>query len=566
MKKKVVPFLMVAALLSLVGCRKTSDERVSTVTYIDIQNFGGGVGSEWLTQAAARFQDIYKETSFEPGRKGVVISVQDSKSIDESQMGSSNFQIYFTESGRDPYELVSKGLLLDIDSVVKGCAFTEDKTIESKLDDGIKGAIQVDGKYFALPHYEWYPGCSYDIDLFEDKGFYFAAPGETLIYQHEYLGRTFNFVDDLGCKKSCGNDGEYGTEDDGLPTTLMEFLALCDYVTNICGQKSIIFPGNHVDYSNYLIQGILAGLVGKEGIEQFYNFSGEANVVTGFTNDDLFFEGSNIKVPTVEKQTIKEETGYKTRQTVERYYVLALTELLERSGFFALESKSASITNLDCQEKFVYGHKLSGRGNTDIAMLCEGNYWMNESHEIFDRYYNDNPSANERRIGWMSLPTSLDTPVTEHNGRPSTLMDTGYSYCLLNKKFEGTGSMDAAIEFIKFLYSDEELSNFTKATGVCKAGIDYAYDGELVTKDLNEHQKQVLSLKRANGVVYSGATNKTFTAHKKAFQFGIASQIWMPGSYKSIVDALRAPGQNAYTCFVGTQIDAATWASQYYVK
>lgn len=37
------------------------------------------------------------------------------------------------------------------------------KTLESKIDDttleSLKGS---DGKYYALPHYEWFPGVTYD--------------------------------------------------------------------------------------------------------------------------------------------------------------------------------------------------------------------------------------------------------------------------------------------------------------------------------------------------------------------------------------------------------------------
>jgi len=562
MKKKLIPFVMMACLLSLVGCRKTSDDRDPSVTYIDIQNFGGGIGSEWITSAAQRFSEIQKEHSYETGKKGVKISVQDSKSIDESQMGSSTYQIYFTENGKDPYELVSRGLLLNITDVVKGNAYGEAVSIESKLDDGIKGAIMSNGNYYALPHYEFYPGVSYDIDLFNSKMYYFAAPNEPNSIKKTYFGRDFYFCD-FGVKKSCGNDGLYDTADDGLPTTLMEFLALCAYIN--VEDTPIIFPGDHVDYSNYMLEAILGGLVGKEGISQFYDFSGNANVVIGYKdNEELFFEGSGIKAPIYQSQTITERTGYKTRLTVERYYVLSLGELLEKNGYFSIDSKSTLVNNISAQRKFIYGEHY-GASAKNIAMICEGNYWMNESHQIFDDFFRDNPTITERNIGWMSLPTSLDTPAIPGQTRTGALMDIGYSYCLLNKKYEGTGKMDAALDFIRFIYSENELCNFTKLTGVCKAGINYTYDSEAVGQYLNDHQKQVLALKRAGGVVYTGATNKTFLSNRKAFLFGLVGPAWMPSPYKSVVDALRG-GFNSKKCFEVTQIEESKWLSDYYIE
>lgn len=561
MKKKLIPLVVVACLLSLTGCRKTSDDRDKSVTYVDIQNFGGGIGSEWISAAAERFSEIQKDHSYEEGKSGVKISVQDSKSIDETQMGSSTYQIYFTENGKDPYELVSRGLLMNLTDLVKGKAYGESVSIESKLDDGIKGAIMSGDNYYALPHYEFYPGVSYDIDLFNSKMYYFAAPGETTAITKTYFGKQFNFCD-FGTKKSCGNDGIYGTSDDGLPTTLMEFLALCAYIN--VEDTPIIFPGDHVDYSNYLLEAVLACLVGKQGISQFYDFSGNANVVTGYANDDLFYEGSGIKRPLYQSQAVTEKTGYKTRLTVERYYALALGQLLESNGYFSIDTKSTLVNNLAAQRKFIYGEHF-GASAKNIAMICEGNYWMNESHEIFDDFFRDNPTITERNIGWMPLPTSLDTPTIPGVSRPGTLMDIGYSYCLLNKKYEGTGKMDAAMDFIRFIYSEQELCNFTKMTGVCKAGINYAYDSQDVSKSLNDHQKQVLSLKRSGGVVYSGATNKTFLAKRKSFLFGLVGQAWMPSPFKSVVDALRG-GFDAKKCFEVTQIAEDKWLSDYYTE
>ena len=42
-------------------------------TQLHVHNFDGGVGTEWLEKDIARFEEKYKNTSFEEGKTGVQI-------------------------------------------------------------------------------------------------------------------------------------------------------------------------------------------------------------------------------------------------------------------------------------------------------------------------------------------------------------------------------------------------------------------------------------------------------------------------------------------------------------
>ena len=71
---KVAAMLMAAtSLFSTVGCDLGGDDH-SDETYIMIENFGGGVGVQWLNNAIRRFMDHIGDKQYEEG-KPVVIEV-----------------------------------------------------------------------------------------------------------------------------------------------------------------------------------------------------------------------------------------------------------------------------------------------------------------------------------------------------------------------------------------------------------------------------------------------------------------------------------------------------------
>lgn len=94
---------------------------------------------------------------------------------------------------------------------------TDGKTILSKLDDqqvDYFGVMQ-DGErhFYALPSDVGDYGLIYNVDLFESKGYYIA----------DDKSGGFVIGDDKSARKSAGPDGEYDTDDDGLPATYDEF-------------------------------------------------------------------------------------------------------------------------------------------------------------------------------------------------------------------------------------------------------------------------------------------------------------------------------------------------------
>ena len=125
------------------GTKVQNEEYDATKANLTVATFDGGVGRAWLDDAAARFEELYKDaTNFQEGRTGVNIIVDGSKdkyggkTLSEKAL---NKDVYFTE-GVDYYDFVNKGKVADITDVLTGSMTTygESGTIEDKMDNSFK--------------------------------------------------------------------------------------------------------------------------------------------------------------------------------------------------------------------------------------------------------------------------------------------------------------------------------------------------------------------------------------------------------------------------------------------
>ena len=564
-------------------------------TRISIYNFSGGVGSKWLDDAIAEFTLANENKSFEEGKQGVYITYWGNTDSGGAlgNIKTSGDALYFTEKGNTPFALANANNLYKLNDILDSKADpSETRTIKQKIDSEYLSTLQgSDGNYYALPHYEWYPGLTYDVTAFDNGGmnpYYFAAPEEENIIEYEakkqvglkeYNFGVGRFVADDTATKSCGNDGLYGTEDDGLPSSVQEFLILCSYLDSN-GLAPLAVAGNHRDYSAYLIQGFLSSLLGAAGVQDFYDFDGTINVLERNSSgaivynegEELFCKGSGIGSPKFKSVQVTEKTGYLTRETYERYYLAGLMQILVDCEFFTEKSVNSSATNFQTQDGFIMSRNKYAAG-----MLIEGNYWYNEAANqgYFENYKKQN--RQERNIGWMSLPTKLEGSVEEDKtgvGYKSSLIDTGYSYCFVNKaamEKNSEGYRTAVLEFLKFLYSDSQLEHFSAVTGTAKAAFDYNVLNDEALENLSPFQKSVLTLKVNNGVAYATAKNETFKHKQLEFQFGIEAPIWSAKinnvTYKDYISAFKDPNNPNITVeqvVAGSFITPEQWMNMYY--
>lgn len=514
MKSKLTRLLaaLLAAIMcfSLAACSEPEGEKEEPIdpnrTQLYVFNFYGGYGSEWISSVKRRYEDLHKDDVYEDGKKGVQIYVNNQKTAAlemDSQILNNRDEVYFTEYAFY-YTLKSLGVLGDITSAVTadvGYGDAAGKTIESKLTAEQKqyfGVAEADGAhYYAIPHYSGYSGLVYNVDLFNDRGYYFVDDPQDTDYIEDY------FVASPADTKSKGPDGIAGTYDDGLPATYDEFLLLCRYIEE-GGDTPVMWSGkNYKDYLNNFMQSLVADYEGLDQMMKNYTLDGSAT--------DLGTATANGFVKDAAPTTITEDNGYELSRQAGKYYALKFIETLVKTDkYHNKDGFNSSLTHMNAQEDFLYaGHD----GETKpIAMLCDGIWWQSEASPTFKEMVDSKGEAyskQNRNFAFMPLPKANADKIGK-----STLFDHIYSVCFMKANI-AEWKKSLAYDFIKFCNSDESLVEFTQITDTPKA-LDYTMTEQQMSK-MSPYGRSVIALKQNSDIVYPYASSKLYQNNQSQF-------------------------------------------------
>lgn len=565
MKRNKTKFLALglAAVLSVgvaAGCGNGNigkDEDSSKITQISFRQWGGTASStDWLQQAADRFAAEKANEPYESGKKGVKVEISTNKDSDYTS-SIPDYDILMDENSANIYDMQTRGYLADIDDLVKGLQ----SKIEPQLLPKLKGA---DGKYYGLPHYSYDVSISYNVDLFKSENLYIAAPGEESVvnYKSSLLPGSsagVNFVFNENTKKSCGPNGIPNDYDDGLPSSLEEFIVLCDYIKN----KKQINPfaisdiTGGANYAFMLIESLWAGMVGTDAMKATTcNFTdAEVEVVKeGALSYDGTLLNTGIKIPQTETVVLSDGNGYRMYDMSARYYALSFLELAKNKGWF----KNQQMTNTKAQEFFVLGN-YNANDNDRCAMLVDSTFWYGEavSGGTLTKYKSLS-GGKEANVSMMPMPVQLTGQVTEGNGKKPTVIDTSATV-FVNKRVEkNEGLFRAVKEFIEFLYSDAELKAFTE-TSKLTMNLKYDYD----KSSLGNFYAGVLEIEKAAGdKVYAASDNIKFSKNRSSFSLIWGGKLNYFGSYHNGSYAALMGGETAASIFTQTRrAKVADWES-----
>lgn len=565
MKRNKTKFLALglAAVLSVgvaAGCGNGNigkDEDSSKITQISFRQWGGTASStDWLQQAADRFAAEKANEPYESGKKGVKVEISTNKDSDYTS-SIPDYDILMDENSANIYDMQTRGYLADIDDLVKGLQ----SKIEPQLLPKLKGA---DGKYYGLPHYSYDVSISYNVDLFKSENLYIAAPGEESVvnYKSSLLPASsagVNFVFNENTKKSCGPNGIPNDYDDGLPSSLEEFIVLCDYIKN----KKQINPfaisdiNGGANYAFMLIESLWAGMVGTDAMKATTcNFTdAEVEVVKeGALSYDGNLLNTGIKMPQTETVRLSDENGYRMYDMSARYYALSFLELAKNKGWF----KNQQMTNTKAQEFFVLGN-YNANDNDRCAMLVDSTFWYGESVSGGTlTKYKSLSGGKEANVSMMPMPVQLTGQVTEGNGKKPTVIDTSATV-FVNKRVEkNEGLFRAVKEFIEFLYSDAELKAFTE-TSKLTMNLKYDYD----KSSLGNFYAGVLEIEKAAGdKVYAASDNIKYSKNRSSFSLIWGGKLNYFGSYHNGSYAALMGGETAASIFTQTRrAKVADWES-----
>lgn len=565
MKRNKTKFLALglAAVLSVgvaAGCGNGNigkDEDSSKITQISFRQWGGTASStDWLQQAADRFAAEKANEPYESGKKGVKVEISTNKDSDYTS-SIPDYDILMDENSANIYDMQTRGYLADIDDLVKGLQ----SKIEPQLLPKLKGA---DGKYYGLPHYSYDVSISYNVDLFKSENLYIAAPGEESVvnYKSSLLPDSsagVNFVFNENTKKSCGPNGIPNDYDDGLPSSLEEFIVLCDYIKN----KKQINPfaisdiTGGANYAFMLIESLWAGMVGTDAMKATTcNFTdAEVEVVKeGALSYDGTLLNTGIKMPQTETVVLSDGNGYRMYDMSARYYALSFLELAKNKGWF----KNQQMTNTKAQEFFVLGN-YNANDNDRCAMLVDSTFWYGESVSGGTlTKYKSLSGGKEANVSMMPMPVQLTGQVTEGNGKKPTVIDTSATV-FVNKRVEkNEGLFRAVKEFIEFLYSDAELKAFTE-TSKLTMNLKYDYD----KSSLGNFYAGVLEIEKAAGdKVYAASNNIKYSKNRSSFSLIWGGKLNYFGSYHNGSYAALMGGETAASIFTQTRrAKVADWES-----
>jgi hypothetical protein len=328
-------------------------------------------------------------------------------------------------------------------------------------------------------------------------------------------------------------------------------------------------------YINYFTEALYVSLLGYENGSALKDFATtkKVDVVTGYTDEDLFEGLPGVKKPITAQVEINEKNGFYMSHSLEKYYTFAFMELMEEKEWYHADSNEPNVGATTAQLDFLFGlHEPERRA----AMLIENSYWNNESR-IRENFADYNTFYGEthpnREVRWMSLPVNIFTSVNGTNdveitdgitestkGEPITLYipDGGY-YCVNARYQNNTEIMSAIKDWFLFYYSDAELSSLT-----AKTGYNMMLEYDVKDSDLTDSTSYVKSyaklLKDANKV-YPYGTSSVYKKQRAKLgkQGGSASYLFGGGDLGTTPVREYLKANSVLKCFEEKIITFTDW-------
>lgn len=463
-------------------------------TQLTVATFDGGLGAEWILEAAKRFEKQYADVSFEEGKVGVQVSVIKNSMYFGgkvlSSMQNEVADVWFIE-GVDYYDHVNAGNFADITDIVteKLTKYDEDGSIEDKIDKSFRDYLNAGTgdkpEYYAIPFYDSLYGLTYDRDIFEEYNLYFKTSGT----EAGDAADSLNFVSSGKDKKSAGVDGKYGTYDDGLPATYAQFLKMMKKMVENEITPFIYAGSNAILYPLRTMANFLAQAEGAEGYRLNVTFDGTADNLVKLDSNGKVVMGADGK-PQLESVKITAENGYELQRQVSRYNLLQFFyEILSDSKNYS----PSNFIHTGAQTNFLKGKT----GDYDkYGMLIDGAWWTRESGDSFNalaQRYGDEYLLENRNIAFMPIPVA----TAEDVGKGNTLISGNSSLAFVRST---TKIMDCAKAFLQFTTTDAELSAFTASVNMTR-GFNHKITKEYEDK-LSPFARSVYELKSGSTVIY----------------------------------------------------------------
>ena len=470
-KLKTILAAMLAAVsaLSLGACGggggNTSNKEDSTKTYLDVGVFDAGLGTTYFDELKKDFEAYYAETSFEEGKKGVVVrALKKSTEFNPANLIGSmqNYEpvMYILDHG-DYEEFTKKNMFLDVTDVMTEKYLDEDGnmatdtgkaatlSVEDTMYEGYSDVYKKNGHYYAVPYMLSTTGIIYDADLFDEAKLFFKKDGT--------IGATA--ADIKAGTASVGPDGKAGTSDDGLPATWGEFLKLVEMIRT----KNYIPFTWAESPSTYQLSRLFNAI--------WANYEGYDDYMLNYT-----FNGVDSQFGAIDENNFIQLLGQEGRKAA----VKAFYDITKNEGNYSSQSTpGGGNTHKGALSEYVQSKRFGKR----IAMTVENSYWEQETREVFESEPSQSINGyGKRNFKYMPIPNFIGVDGIEDQTNTERILPAQFaeSYICLSAKNKNKNAdiqVGVAKLFIKFMQQRSELVKYTKNTG-CIRPYNYSVTAE----------------------------------------------------------------------------------------
>ncbi len=445
---------MVFSMTACGGTKGSSNDSNKSILNIGVMD--DGVGTEWLENIAADFEDYYKDRQFEDGKTGVEIIIDAKKDEFKIQnlittMPYYDNTLYFCESFNHN-SFYDQGLILDITDTVTEKIYDEDgnfaadtgkdatqSIIDTMYPEYKERLLKEGDKYYSLPHRVFINSIIYDADLFNSMGFYFLPNNQ--------IGAKQADIDSGNCAP--GPDGKMGTYDDGMPATWSQFMSLMDYMV----AKSVTpftWSGDTIYQKEFLMDLVWANYEGANDYRLNYSF-----------------DGIDSQFGKIDETNWTQLLGQEGRKAG----IKASKDVVSNSKYYSAKADKQTFT--EAQFEYVY----STMTNQKIAMFLEGSYWENEARSTFDEMAKTNKNFGYGQRNFKLLPIPNFYGIADVADQTKDVTDrvitatgaNGTGVCIASQNLCENYEVQVELSklFIQFSQRRDQLANFTRDTGGC---------------------------------------------------------------------------------------------------
>lgn len=512
MSKKTLPLVLsfLAIASSIAGCGRKEDSSSVSIdnekTQLYVKYHNGGLRREWIDKVCDQFEEDYADYSFEEGKKGIQIQKDFEKnSIQVDAVTSSKYQVFLMEN-TNYYQFVAKNTMLDITDVVKGNApidatANESKTIESKMFDDSKSFYNLgengQDKYYALPFFETSCLLNYNVDLFDQRCYYFAKDKTAEGFSESELNSNTKvselFITDLSEPRSLGPDGKTGiidgydySLDDGLPATYADFHALMTYMAND-GVTPISWNGYEKGYLTSFALNLYANAAGYDQMKNILTFDGTANNILDIDSsfrpkkdsDGNYIYADDIQINGTSVAKTHQQKGLLDSCNL-------VSTIMNNDSYFLQKGFANGFMHTDAQNYFINGMEDQTLVDKPIGMLVEGAWWNSEATPS----YKSNEDKMSKKFGILPNPKPTASQIGEGNVTVSERDSTMFinANCPENM-------IKAAKTFLAYINSDKSMNTFTRYTDAVRM-MNYELSDETLSQ-ITEYGKRAYAFYRA---------------------------------------------------------------------